>query len=55
MDSAIDYTNMFEGRCALIYVIDVLEDYRVMLNTDNNYWYINNNISYILVGGRWFW
>ena len=37
MDSAIDYTNMFEGRCALIYVIDVLEDYRVMLNTDNNY------------------
>ena len=28
-DSAMDYSHIFEGKCALIFVIDVLEEYKV--------------------------
>ena len=30
-DSAMDYSHIFDGKCALIFVIDVLEEYKVLL------------------------
>ena len=29
VDTPLDYEHMFDGKCALIFVVDVLEDYRV--------------------------